>query len=208
MRVLQSLIPIILGVTLCSFTEASFDIWGFCLTLTATIIFTSQNIYSKRLFSVHHFDSTQLSLYTATIAFVINIPLMLLFEGTESPAAGAEITAEIISNPSKEENTSTLYLISLFVMTGFCHATQNILAFKTLSHTNTLTYAIASNFKRVFVIVCSIVYFGNAVTLLNALGILLAIFGVILYNRARKLDKRQSRSSPSPSSSSSFESFV
>jgi hypothetical protein len=78
---------------------------------------------------------------------------------------------------------------------------------RTTSLVSPLGYSIANTFKRVFVILSSIVYFGNPVLPLNYFGILLACGGVLLYNKAmldkKKREKRSKHKDSNPTSNSS-----
>lgn len=58
------------------------------------------------------------------------------------------------------------------------------MAFTILSLVSAVTYSVANTLKRVFVIVVSILYFHNPVTLSNGIGICIALTGIFLYNRA------------------------
>src|SRR5690606_15493473 len=74
---------------------------------------------------------------------------------------------------------------SLLIVNGFCHFGQNFFAFAFffLTDASALTYSVANTLKRIFVIVISIMWFGNRVTFLNGLGITLSISGVFLYQK-------------------------
>jgi hypothetical protein len=58
-------------------------------------------------------------------------------------------------------------------------------AFTVLSFVSPLTYTIGSAGKRIFVIVSAVLWFGNRVTWLNAVGVAISLCGVLLYNQAR-----------------------
>jgi solute carrier family 35 protein E1 len=160
--VLMTLVPIIVGVTLSTTTELHFSIIGFFSAILSTFIFSCQNVYSKKLFREDRIDWMMLLLYTSGVSFCLMLPFVLL--------------AEV---PSLQLNSSLSHLIVLYATNGFCHFMQNILAFFVLSLISPLTYAIANTFKRVFVIVASIIYFQNRVALLNLLGVCIAIVYVL-----------------------------
>ena len=74
-------------------------------------------------------------------------------------------------------------VIALLFTDGVLNWLQNIIAFSVLSLVTPLTYAVASASKRIFVIAISLLILGNPVTWMNMFGMLLAIIGVLCYNR-------------------------
>lgn len=76
-------------------------------------------------------------------------------------------------------------VIALLFTDGVLNWLQNIIAFSVLSIVTPLTYAVASASKRIFVIAVSLFILGNPVTGMNVFGMLLAIVGVLCYNRVR-----------------------
>jgi solute carrier family 35 protein E1 len=67
---------------------------------------------------------------------------------------------------------------------------QHLLAFSFLGLVSPLTYSVANSVKRIFIIGLSVVVFGNGVGILNAIGIVMSVFGVLCYNLGGKgIDK-------------------
>lgn len=76
-------------------------------------------------------------------------------------------------------------VLALLFTDGVLNWLQNIIAFSVLSLVTPLTYAVASASKRIFVIGVSLLILGNPVTWVNVFGMVLAILGVLGYNRVR-----------------------
>lgn len=87
-------------------------------------------------------------------------------------------------------------VIILLFTDGVLNWLQNIIAFSVLSIVTPLTYAVASASKRIFVIAVSLLILGNPVTKLNVFGMLLAILGVLCYNRAKYISKSSNKQLP------------
>lgn len=80
-------------------------------------------------------------------------------------------------------NNESYKILGLLFTDGILSWLQNILAFSVMSMVTSLTYAVASSSKRIFVVAASLFVLGNPVTVNNVCGMALALFGVIAYNK-------------------------
>ena len=58
----------------------------------------------------------------------------------------------------------------------------NVFSFLLLKEISPVSHSVWGSFKRLFIIYFAVVYFRNEVTLLNAMGSLIAVVGVIIYS--------------------------
>ena len=78
-----------------------------------------------------------------------------------------------------------------------CFHLQSVMAYAVMGLISPVTQSVANTLKRALLIWLSILYFGNPVTAMSALGTAVCIGGVFAYNYARRLEA----SSPSPAAS-------
>jgi solute carrier family 35 protein E1 len=177
-----------LGVMLaCSF-ELSANIVGLIYALGSTLVFVSQNIFMKKLHfqessatenvgtnnhasikgmfkgpqETEKLDKLNILFYSSGMAFLFMFPVWLHNEG-----AGM-IWRYAFASPAVTTSSSQLTL--LFVFNGTVHFGQNIIAFSLLSIASPVAYSIAGLVKRIFVIVLSIIWFGQSTTFVQAVG--------------------------------------
>ena len=185
-----SLIPLTLGVMLACSVEFRGNIFGVLMAFVGAVIFVSQNIFSKKLFSEsslahdptvpphrRKLDKLNLLAYSSGQAFLLTIPLWLYSEGGTlwseyNSDGGIELQKEGKHGPA----LSGSELVGEFVFNGTVHFGQNIIAFVLLSLVSPVTYSVASLIKRIFVIVMAIAWFGNPTTNLQAVGIALTYY--------------------------------
>jgi len=173
-----SVIPIVCGVLLSSSVELNFNLIGCGSALLSCFTFCFQNIYAKLIVEKKQIDPFYLLLHSNAGASLLLFLLALAFEWTSM----ADFTnAHLVVLDSKA--------IFLICGVGFFHFIQSISAISFLAMASSVSYSIANTFKRVFVIILSIIYFGNEVTLVNYVGILLSVIGILLYNRANDIHK-------------------
>ncbi|KAL3267898.1 hypothetical protein HHI36_007037 [Cryptolaemus montrouzieri] len=176
-QVYLSLVPIISGVAIATLTEVSFDMMGLLSALIATLGFSLQNIFSKKVLhdtSIHHLRLLHI---LGRLALCMFLPVWLFCDFTT-----------LLKDDSVRYHDYRI--IGLLLADGTLNWLQNIIAFSILSIVTPLTYAVANASKRIFVIAASLIILGNPVTSTNVFGMLMAILGVLYYNKA-KYDARQ-----------------
>lgn len=186
----MSLLPLTFGVMLAISFDLRANAVGFLCALGSTIVFVSQNIFSKKLLPKESgsnanvtsldapvkLDKLNLLLYSSGLAFVLMIPIWLYTDGSS-------LLTRLSHPPANAAPTSTLVIF--FILNGSVHFAQNLLAFSILARTSPVTYSIASLIKRIAVICMAIIWFGQAVYPVQAVGICLTFFGLWMYNRSK-----------------------
>lgn len=183
-----SLVPLTLGVMLACAAEFRGNVFGIIYAFLAAVVFVTQNIFSKRLFNAEEsgpqkqkLDKLNLLCYSSGLAFVLTSPIWFCSEGLV-------LLGDLFSDGSIDlkEHPEALdhgRLALEFVFNGTFHFGQNIIAFVLLSMVSPVTYSVASLFKRVFIVVVSIIWSQKPTTKVQGLGIALTFFGLYLYDR-------------------------
>ncbi|KAM7206171.1 triose-phosphate transporter family domain containing protein [Rhypophila sp. PSN 637] len=201
-----SLVPLTLGVMLACSGKHSFggEILGIIYALLATIIFVTQNIFSKKLFNEakraeemgvgaqsRKLDKLNLLCYSSGMAFILTGPIWLWSEGVGIIEDFLwDGSVDLIQAPNSFDHGR---LTLEFIFNGTFHFAQNILAFILLSMVSPVTYSVASLIKRVFVVIIAILWFRNPTTNIQGAGIALTFLGLYLYDRSQEKNKADQR---------------
>ncbi|GBF88877.1 phosphoenolpyruvate phosphate translocator chloroplastic-like [Raphidocelis subcapitata] len=117
-------------------------------------------------------------------------------EAEAAAAAAANGSGEERPAPAKRRkkaagltNEGLLLMAQRLLGAGLCFHAYQQLSYMILSKVTPVTHSIGNCIKRVVVIVASVIAFQNPVSLQNALGTGLALFGVFLYSQAKRLSK-------------------
>ncbi|WFC94684.1 hypothetical protein MBRA1_001318 [Malassezia brasiliensis] len=192
LRTYVSLIPLMVGVVLAcsSLSSSADDLVGFAAALGSTFIFVAQNIYSKKLLkptssvstaAPEKLDKINILFYSSVCSVVLMLPMCIYYD-----------VPRMMQSDAPRIGGRALYLLWA---NGGVHFAQNLLAFQVLAHVSPVTYSIANLFKRVFVILLAIVWFGQHVTYVQWTGIFLTFLGLYLYNQSKN-DAQTQRSAP------------
>jgi hypothetical protein len=82
---------------------------------------------------------------------------------------------------------------SSLTVKGLCYHMQSVTAYFTMSLISPVSQSVANTFKRSLLIVISIWYFGNAINVWSAIGMITVVFGVVLYNVTRRWQNSKNR---------------
>ncbi|XP_028404480.1 solute carrier family 35 member E1-like [Dendronephthya gigantea] len=181
-KVYLSLIPIICGVAIATMTEISFHIVGLISALMSTICFALQNIYSKKVLETLEMNHLRLLVEISKVSVITIIPFWIYYD---------YVHVMKLTNLNDEKNDAFWILVSLLV-SGLLNFAQSMVSFTVLSLVSPLSYSVCTAAKRILVITISLLVLKNPVTIVNVYGMMIAILGVLFYNKV-KLDARKAK---------------
>lgn len=169
-----SLVPIMIGLALCSSFELNFSLFGFLAAILTNFTECLQNVFSKVLLCSDKIKFTPLQVQFFTS--LGSMPIMIL-----------------LSYLSVEYNDQSHDLISLFlyVINGLSFNFQSLFAFTLMSYISPVTYSVCNTVKRAVLIWVSVILFQNSVSVMSAFGTFTVIFGVLSYNQAKLRDSEE-----------------
>ena len=177
-QVYATLVPIIAGVSLASLKELSFTWKALYGAITSNVAFASRAVLSKATMEKpvgENMGPSNLYGMLTIIATLLSIPFGLYYEGPLFAEAWAKSTA-VVGAP---------WLIRQMALDGFYYYAYNEVAFITLNQVAPVTHSIANTFKRVAIILATVLVFGNKLTTLGAIGSSIAVLGTLLYSLAK-----------------------
>jgi len=173
-----TLIPIIAGVCIATANEVRFSTVSLVAGLLSNVAFAMRAISAKSVMKRPLGSNlTAQNLYAVLTlqALVLLLPITFLAEGS-SVVAGTRATIEAIGAPA---------FFRMLLLAGVSHYMYNECAFIALSSVHPVTHAVANTIKRIAVIVITVLYFRDPLTLTGGIGSAVAIVGVLLYSMAK-----------------------
>jgi solute carrier family 35 protein E1 len=207
-----SLIPITVGVTLSALTEINWVFLGFLAAVAAALANVLNSTYTKKaLHQAGAPDPLIFHMYTACAAVVMLLPYALLVEmptislwqpldplaGHQSLSLQTDLAVPVTASTTlhsipvlpKGPAAVTIHVFpwSSMLLSLLLHYAQNISNIYFLNGVSVLTHQVAQSLKRLLNIAGAVLYFGNAVTKMNVIGMGLALLGFSMYSAAKQL---------------------
>jgi len=179
----MAVIPIILGVALAFYGDLSFTSIGAFYTIACVVLAALKAVVGGELLSgdlkLHEIDllakMCPLALLQIGLVSIMSGEVYAIIQRWPEIAAGAEPKVVLLS--------------------GVLSFALNVSSFVANKVTSALTLCIAANVKQVLLVAFSTVYFGDPVSFLNGLGILIVIIGSFNYGVVTIQESKASSSS-------------
>jgi len=172
-----SLIPIVIGVILASYTQQSFSLFGLALTVLSCVALCLNGVYTKRTMLKATCTKWEQMFATNAVTFLFFLPIWIHQDL-------AAVQQHMYDHPGTTPNI----LLMLVAVAGLMIVQQG-LGFTLISMVTPVTYSVTNNMKRVFVILLGAAQFGTVLTNMNLLGIALFTAGVLGYSHASKMQQ-------------------
>ncbi|WRX19407.1 Sugar phosphate transporter domain - like 9 [Theobroma cacao] len=176
--VVGSLVPIVGGVALASVTEASFNWAGFWSAMASNLTNQSRNVLSKKVMVKKEDAMDNITLFSiiTVMSFILLAPAAIFMEGVKFTPSYLQ---------SAGLNVKEVVVRSLIAALCF-HAYQQV-SYMILQRVSPVTHSVGNCVKRVVVIVSSVFFFKTPVSPINSLGTGIALAGVFLYSRVKRI---------------------
>ncbi|KAL8139516.1 hypothetical protein V2J09_005537 [Rumex salicifolius] len=180
--VVSSLVPIVGGVALASLTEVSFNWTGFYSVMVSNLVNQSRNVFSKKLMTKKEetLDDVNLFSIMTIMSFILLMPAAFLIDGVR-------FTPSYLQYAMDSQGLTVKMLATKLVLSAMCLHYYQQISYVILLMVSPVTHSVGNCLKRVVVIVSSVIFFRTPVSPANLLGTTLALIGVFLYTKARKI---------------------
>ncbi|PKI37906.1 hypothetical protein CRG98_041681 [Punica granatum] len=183
--VVGSLVPIVGGVALASMTETSFNWAGFWSAMASNLTNQSRNVLSKKVMANKEDSMDNITLFSiiTVMSFFLLFPVTYFTEGFKY--------APSFLQSAVKSGINVKQLLTRSLLAALCfHAYQQV-SYMILQRVSPVTHSVGNCVKRVVVIVSSVIFFKTAVLFINSLGTGIALAGVFLYSRVKRIKPKQ-----------------
>ncbi|TID13395.1 TPT-domain-containing protein [Venturia nashicola] len=175
-----SLVPLVMGVGLCTYGDYYFTPIGFMYTLAGTVLAATKTIATNRLMTGSlALPALEILLRMSPLAALQS--LLLAYYTGELCAFSQWIEAGHLTN----------FMLVALIGNGMIAFLLNVSSFQTNKLAGALTITVCGNLKQCLTIICGIVLFNVKVGPLNALGMVFALAGAAWYSKVELKKKTQ-----------------
>eukprot|EP00301_Raphidiophrys_heterophryoidea_P019075 c4055_g1_i1.p1 GENE.c4055_g1_i1~~c4055_g1_i1.p1 ORF type:complete len:442 (+),score=73.35 c4055_g1_i1:136-1326(+) len=177
-----SLIPIVVGVILAAINEIDMNIIGLSSCLISTFVLCLSNVASKKMMqetcgSKDHPALSKDAIFYFTALYALSM-MWILWVVIDLPI--------LIQGMSNLSAISTREILFLLLLNSILTSLQNYTSLWVLSHVTSVSHAVATTFKRIFIIIFAVAYFHNAVSPINIVGVVISSLGVGIYQLTKR----------------------
>jgi len=178
-----AMIPICGGMIICAENEANYSLVGTILVLASTLLRAAKSIIQGELLSSPEdkLDSATLLYYMSPYAAIMMLVSSLVMEGV------APITLLVqgagFSVYGMAAGTGSRTVMMVVVLSGVNAFFLNLSTFLVTAYTSAVMLQVLGNVKSCFGIAISVVIFGNALSMLQGVGVFVTLLGVWIYQR-------------------------
>ena len=190
-----TLVPIVMGGVLSSGGDASFNLTGLLFVCFSNICFALRSVFTKHLKQVYPANPIQVFYEISKLGFLGVLILSLVFEigvlfSGDAYQSYALLPALIYGEDSIITSRSFAQIV---LVNGITYAAYNQMSFLVLSMVTVVSHAVGNSLRRVVTIIASVYIFSNPISNQNAMGIVLAVGGVIAYSLSKSRDEAKAR---------------
>jgi len=179
-----SLLPIIAGCSLAAMKEVSFVWGGFNNAMLSNIGMVLRNIYSKKyLDEFKHIDGINMFALLSIISLLYTVPAAIVIEGLK----GGTYHWGALAATAMDTLGGASPFFKLLAASGLFYHLYNQASYMVLGQgISPVTFSVGNTMKHVAVVVSSVIFFKNPVSVLNWAGSIMALLGTGLYSAAKQ----------------------
>jgi solute carrier family 35 protein E1 len=183
-----TLIPVCLGVGISCYHDNAFNLFGFLLAAASNFGFSTRAVVAKKMNQQYPDAIDDINMFSiiSLEGMILLVPVTILFEGGSIAA---------LLQPSALSTSMQLNFVNfclLLLLNGIMFAIYNLASYIVLRKTDLITHSVLNAFRRVFIIVFTTMYFQSQLSMMNLMGIFIAVGGVVLFGYFKATDKKGS----------------
>lgn len=201
-RVCMTLFPICGGVAVsCVSGHSGFSLLGLVFAFLSNLCFSIRSVAAKhyvQLFKEAALDQINLFNVLSALGLCFLIPLTMIVEGraiVDYLHLQIDTQQQNQQHPPQQQwlpsDAEALSFFAVLIFNGCMFACYNLMSYIMLQRTDLVTHAVLNVFRRVFSIFVTAVYFRMGMTMQNAMGVSIAISGVMMFGYFRSSRAKQ-----------------